>query len=99
MSQSLDGTKTAVALPHCIESTKESIAGWSIFGSEVWLEFWQNDGMWYKKITQVRGASSRKFVDGSTRVCLVQADLPSVGSLNSSYLSALNSHPQTRLYR
>ena len=53
MPQSLDGTKTAVALPHCSESTKESIAGWCIFGSELWLELWQNDGMSYNKNTQV----------------------------------------------
>ena len=53
MSQSFDDTKTAVALPHCSESTKESIAGWCILGSEVWLELWQNDGMPYKKNTQV----------------------------------------------
>ena len=38
MSQYFDGTKTAVALPHCSESTIESVAGWCIFGSEVWLE-------------------------------------------------------------
>ena len=39
MSQSFDSTKTAVALPHCSESTEESVAGWCIFGSAVWLEF------------------------------------------------------------
>ena len=63
MSQSLDVTKTAVALPHCSESTKESITGWCIFGSEVWLESWQNDGTSYmqEKYTG-RGASSGRFV-------------------------------------
>ena len=53
MSRSLDGTKTAVALAHCSESTKASIAGWCIFGSEMWLALWQHDGMSYKKNTQV----------------------------------------------
>ena len=62
MSQSLDSTKTVVALPHRSESTKGSFAGWCIFGSQVWLELWQNDGMSYKKNTRGRGASSRRFV-------------------------------------
>ena len=53
MSQSLDGTKTAVALPYCSETTRESVAGWCVFGSEVWLELWQNNGMSCKKNTQV----------------------------------------------
>ena len=34
----VEDTKTAVALPHCSESTKESIAGWSTFGLEVRLK-------------------------------------------------------------
>ena len=44
MSQSLEGTKTAVGLSHCSESTQESITGWCIFGSTVWLELCQNYG-------------------------------------------------------
>ena len=40
----LEDTKTAVDLPHRSESTKESIAGWWIFGLEVRLEFWRNYG-------------------------------------------------------
>ena len=53
MSRCLERTKTAVALPHCSESTEESIAGWCIFGSKVWLKLLQSDGMSYKKNTQV----------------------------------------------
>ena len=53
MSRSLEGTKPAVAMPHCSGSTYDSIAGWCIFGSEVWLELWQNDVMSYMKNTQV----------------------------------------------
>ena len=53
MSRCLEHTKTAVALPHCSESTEESIAGWCIFGSKVWLKLLQSDGMSYKKNTQV----------------------------------------------
>ena len=63
MSQSLDGTKTAVAVPHCSENTNESIAGWCcIFGTEMWLELYLNDGMSYKEKYTGRGASSRRFV-------------------------------------
>ena len=40
-----EGTKTAVALPRCSESTKDSIAGWWDLGSTVWRELWQNFGM------------------------------------------------------
>ena len=39
----LGGIKNAVALPHCSESTRESIAaGWWTFGLEVTLELWRN---------------------------------------------------------
>ncbi|CAN0404614.1 unnamed protein product [Laminaria digitata] len=43
MSRSLrEGMKTAAALPHCSESTEESIGGWCTFGLEGRLELWQN---------------------------------------------------------
>ena len=68
-SRCLEDTKTAVALPQCSESTKESIAGWWAFGSEVRLELWRN----YTNIVRAkknggRGASSRGFV-GSIGFC------------------------------
>ena len=62
MSQSLEGTKTAVGLSHCSESTQESITGWCIFGSTVWLKLWQSDGMSYKRKYTGRGASNCRFV-------------------------------------
>ena len=46
-------TKTAIALPHCSESTKESIAGWWSFGSEGKLELWRNYETSYIKKTEV----------------------------------------------
>lgn len=42
LSQSLEGTKIAAALPYCSKSAKESIAGWCTFGLEVKLELCQN---------------------------------------------------------
>ena len=47
-SRCLEDTKTAAALPHCSESTKESIAGWGAFGLEVRLELWRNYGTYVK---------------------------------------------------
>ena len=47
------GHETAVALPHCSESTKESIAGWWTFGLEVRLELWRNYRTSYVKKTEV----------------------------------------------
>ena len=47
------GHETAVALPHCSESTKESIAGWWTVGLEVRLGLWRNCGTWYVKKTKV----------------------------------------------
>ena len=49
----LEDTKTAVALPHCSESTKESIAGWWTVGLEVRLGLWRNCGTRYVKKTKV----------------------------------------------
>ena len=62
MSRSLKGTKTAVALPHRSESTQESIAGWCVFGSTVWLEFMVDVPNVLQEHTEVRGASSRGFL-------------------------------------
>ena len=55
-SRCQESTKTAVALPHCSENTKDSIAG-----LEVRLELWWNYGMSYPK-NGGRGASNRRFV-------------------------------------
>ena len=52
-SRCLEDTKTAVALPHCSENTKESIAGWWTFGLEVRLELWRNCRTSYVKKTEV----------------------------------------------
>ena len=49
----LEDKKTAAALPHCSESTKESIAGWWTVGLEVRLGLWRNCGTWYVKKTKV----------------------------------------------
>ena len=79
MSQSVAGTKTAAALPHCCsESALESIAGRCVFGSAVWLELWHNYGMSYKKNTEVEvlpvtdlfkeSAKYHFFVGGATQV-------------------------------
>ena len=61
-SQSLDDEKTVVALPHCSESTRDSIAGW-------WTFFIRGDVGVMAEIRNVvrkqnggRGASSREFV-------------------------------------
>ena len=40
-SRSLEDTKTAVALPHCSETTRDSIAGWWTFRLEVTPELWR----------------------------------------------------------
>ena len=53
-----EGTKTAVALPHCCEITKESIAGWWIFRLEMGLEFWRNYESRYVKKTGVEFSNS-----------------------------------------
>ena len=52
-SRSLEDTKTAVALPHCSGSTKDSIAGWWTFWLEVTPELWRNYGTSYVKKTEV----------------------------------------------
>ena len=52
-SRCVEDTKTAVALPHCSESTKESIAGWWTFGIETRLELWLNYRTSYVKKTEV----------------------------------------------
>ena len=52
-SRSLEDTKTAVALPHCSESTRDSIAGWWTFRLEVTPELWRKHGTLYIKKTQV----------------------------------------------
>ena len=52
-SRCLEDTKTAVALPHCSESIKESIVGWWTFGLEVRLELWRNYGTSYVKKKEV----------------------------------------------
>ena len=53
-SRSLEDTKTAVALPHCSESTQESIAGWWTLGLKVRLELSRNYGTSsYNKKTDV----------------------------------------------
>ena len=49
----LEETKTAVALPHCSESTNESIAGWWTFGLEVRLELYRKHETSYVKKTEV----------------------------------------------
>ena len=38
----VEGTKTAAALPHCSECTKESCGGWETMGSRLRLELWKN---------------------------------------------------------
>ena len=53
MSWCMEGAITAVALPHCSESTKESIAGWWTFGIETRLELWLNYRTSYVKKTEV----------------------------------------------
>ena len=52
-SLSLEDTKTAVALPHCSESTRDSIAGWWTFRLEVTPELWRKYGTSYVKTTEV----------------------------------------------
>ena len=62
MSQSLDGTKTAVTLPHCSESTKESIAGWSFSDQrDVAGVMAERRDVRQEKCTG-KGASRRRFV-------------------------------------
>ena len=53
MSRCLERTKTAVALPHCSESTRDSITGWWTFLLEVTPELWRNYGTSYGKKTEV----------------------------------------------
>ena len=52
-SRSLEDTKTAVALPHCSESTRDSIAGWWTFRLDMTPELWRNYGTSYVKKTEV----------------------------------------------
>ena len=52
-SRSLEDTKTAVALPHCSESTRDSIAGWWTFRLEVTPQSWRKYGTSYVKKTEV----------------------------------------------
>ena len=61
-SRCLENTKTAVALPHCSESTKESIVGWWTSGLDVRLELGRTYETSYAKTMEVEGASSRILV-------------------------------------
>ena len=62
-SRSLKDTKTSVALPHCGESTRDSIAGWWTFWLKVTPELWRSYGTSYvRKKNGGRGVSSRVFV-------------------------------------
>ena len=58
-----EDTKTAVASPHCNESTRNSIPGWSTLLMEVTPELWRSYGTSYvRKKNGGRGVSSRVFV-------------------------------------
>ena len=52
-SRFLEDTKTAVALSHCSESTRDSIAGSWGFRLDVTPELWRNYGTSYVKKTEV----------------------------------------------
>ena len=66
-SRCLEDTKTAVALPHCSESIKESIVGWWTFGLEVRLDLCQKYGMSYTKKTEVEVIAGLSFdIDSAT---------------------------------
>ena len=49
MRDKVEGTKTAAALPHCSECTKESFSGQETLGSTQQGELWQNFGTFYWK--------------------------------------------------
>ena len=59
-SRSLEDTKTAVALPHCSESARDSIAGWWTFRLEVTPEVWRKHGTPYLKKTEVEVFSAER---------------------------------------
>ena len=60
-SRCVEDTKTVVALPHCSESTKQSISGWWTLALEVRMESWRNYRTSYVK-NRGRGASSRGYI-------------------------------------
>ena len=61
-SRSLEDTKTAVALPHCSESTRYSIAGWWTSRVDVTPELRRKHVTSYVKKKKGGGASSRGFL-------------------------------------
>ena len=69
MPPSLEGTKTAAALPHwCSESTEESIAGWCVFLIDGVAGVMAESRDVVQEKQRGRGASSRGFV---TRIGII----------------------------